>query len=92
MASLVPAELLGLTDRGRLAERYRADLAVLDEALEPIETLVLGRTVWSTVADPFPGVPGGHGGAGRPCRARDGTTLPGRRLPTHGRGGGTPCS
>ncbi len=48
MASLVPAELLGLTDRGRLAERYRADLAVLDEALEPIETLVLGRTVWST--------------------------------------------
>ena len=30
MASLVPAQVLGLGDRGRLAPGYRADLAVLD--------------------------------------------------------------
>ena len=33
MASLVPARVLGLADRGRLAPGYRADLAVLDAAL-----------------------------------------------------------
>lgn len=47
MASLVPAELLDLTDRGRLAPGFRADLAVLDGALEPLETLVAGASVWS---------------------------------------------
>lgn len=46
MASLVPAELLGLADRGRLAPGLRADLAVLDGTLEPLETLVAGATVW----------------------------------------------
>lgn len=46
MASLVPAELLDLTDRGRLAPGFRADLAILDGSLEPLETLVAGTSVW----------------------------------------------
>jgi len=47
MASLVPALLLGLTDRGRLEPGYRADLAVLDGNLRPLETLVAGKVVWT---------------------------------------------
>jgi N-acetylglucosamine-6-phosphate deacetylase len=47
MASLVPARLLGLTDRGRLEPGYRADLAVLDRALAPLETVVAGKAVWA---------------------------------------------
>jgi N-acetylglucosamine-6-phosphate deacetylase len=47
MASLVPARLLGLTDRGRLAAGYRADLAMLDARLEPLETVVAGNTYWA---------------------------------------------
>jgi N-acetylglucosamine-6-phosphate deacetylase len=43
MASLTPARLLGLTDRGRLAAGYRADLAVLDARFKPLETVVAGR-------------------------------------------------
>jgi N-acetylglucosamine-6-phosphate deacetylase len=46
MASLVPARVLGLTDRGRLAPGFRADLAVLDERLKPLETVVAGKTFW----------------------------------------------
>ncbi len=51
MASLVPARLLGLTDRGRLAPGLRADLAVLDADLRCVETVAGGRTV-STVRYP----------------------------------------
>jgi N-acetylglucosamine-6-phosphate deacetylase len=47
MASLVPARLLGLTDRGRLAAGCRADLAMLDVRLKPLETVVAGNTYWS---------------------------------------------
>jgi N-acetylglucosamine-6-phosphate deacetylase len=47
MASLVPARLLGLDDRGRLAPGFRADVAVLDRMLRPVETLWSGETVWS---------------------------------------------
>ena len=47
MASLVPARLLGLTDRGRLAPGYRADLALLDERLNPLETYVAGNMLWT---------------------------------------------
>jgi N-acetylglucosamine-6-phosphate deacetylase len=47
MASLVPAQLLGLTDRGRLESGYRADLAVLDVRLRPLETVSAGKTVWA---------------------------------------------
>jgi len=42
MASLVPAQLLGLADRGRLAPGYRADLAVLSPDFEPLRTLAAG--------------------------------------------------
>ena len=42
MASLVPALALGLTDRGRLAPGYRADLAVLAPDFTPLRTLVGG--------------------------------------------------
>jgi N-acetylglucosamine-6-phosphate deacetylase len=44
MASLTPARLLGLEDRGRLLPGYRADLAVLDEEFDVVETLVEGMT------------------------------------------------
>ncbi len=46
MASLVPARVLRLDDRGRLAPGYVADLAVLDDSFEPLETLVAGATTW----------------------------------------------
>jgi N-acetylglucosamine-6-phosphate deacetylase len=45
MASLVPARLLGLDDRGRIARGYRADLAVLAPDFTPLETLVGGLAV-----------------------------------------------
>jgi N-acetylglucosamine-6-phosphate deacetylase len=46
MASLVPARVLGLGDRGRLAPGYRADLAILDGDLGCVETVSAGKTVW----------------------------------------------
>jgi N-acetylglucosamine-6-phosphate deacetylase len=46
MASLVPATLLGLEDRGRLAPGYRADIAVLAPDFAPLQTLVAGEQVW----------------------------------------------
>jgi len=42
MASFVPAIVLGLPDRGRLAPGYRADLAVLAPDFTPLRTLVEG--------------------------------------------------
>lgn len=47
MASLVPARLLGLTDRGRLAPGFRADIAVLSRDFAPLETFAAGKTVWA---------------------------------------------
>jgi N-acetylglucosamine-6-phosphate deacetylase len=47
MASFVPARLLGLEDRGRLAAGFRADLALLDQQFRPVETLWNGQTVWA---------------------------------------------
>ena len=47
MGSFVPARLLGLADRGRIAAGHRADLAVLGSDLRPLETLVAGETAWS---------------------------------------------
>jgi N-acetylglucosamine-6-phosphate deacetylase len=46
MASLVPARVLGLSDRGRIAPGYRADVAVLARDFTSLETLVGGRAVW----------------------------------------------
>jgi N-acetylglucosamine-6-phosphate deacetylase len=43
MSSLVPARVLGLADRGRLAPGFRADLAVLTHDFTPIRTLAGGR-------------------------------------------------
>jgi N-acetylglucosamine-6-phosphate deacetylase len=45
MASLVPARVLGLADRGRLAPGFRADLAVLSRDLEPLRTLAAGKDI-----------------------------------------------
>ena len=45
MASLVPAQLLRLDDRGRVAPGFRADLAVLDAELKPLQTIAAGEQV-----------------------------------------------
>lgn len=50
MTSLVPAGVLGLEDRGRLAPGYRADLAVLDSAFQPVATILRGETAWAAGA------------------------------------------
>jgi N-acetylglucosamine-6-phosphate deacetylase len=47
MASLVPARLLGLVDRGRLLPGQRADLAILNHSYNPLETFVAGKVHWS---------------------------------------------
>lgn len=47
MASLVPARVLGLADRGRLAAGYRADIAVLDGDFTALATVAGGKTVWA---------------------------------------------
>ena len=47
MASLTPARVLGLSDRGRLAPGYRADVAVLGTGFRPLETLSGGETIWA---------------------------------------------
>jgi N-acetylglucosamine-6-phosphate deacetylase len=47
MASLVPARVLGLEDRGRLSPGFRADLAILDADLRCVETVAAGKRVWS---------------------------------------------
>jgi N-acetylglucosamine-6-phosphate deacetylase len=45
MASLVPARLLDLADRGRVAPGFRADLAVLGRDFTPLGTYVEGETL-----------------------------------------------
>jgi N-acetylglucosamine-6-phosphate deacetylase len=45
MASHVPARVLGLSDRGRVAPGYRADLAVLARDFSSLETIVGGQAV-----------------------------------------------
>jgi N-acetylglucosamine-6-phosphate deacetylase len=42
-ASRVPARLLGRPDVGSLAPGARADVVVLDDALEPVRVLLGGR-------------------------------------------------
>lgn len=47
MATAVPAGAIGLGERkGRLAAGYDADLVVLDADVQPVRTLVAGRTIW----------------------------------------------
>ncbi|HWW53445.1 MAG TPA: amidohydrolase family protein, partial [Acidimicrobiales bacterium] len=45
-ASRVPADLLGLADRGRLSPGMRADLVVLHRDLQPAEVWIGGHLVW----------------------------------------------
>ena len=45
-ASVVPAGLLGLPDRGRIARGARADLVLLDTALRAQQTIVGGVMAW----------------------------------------------
>jgi N-acetylglucosamine-6-phosphate deacetylase len=47
MASLTPANVLGLADRGRLVAGARADLAVLESDFTPRETILAGETIWA---------------------------------------------
>lgn len=44
-----PADLLGLTDRGRIAIGARADLVIFDKALQVEHTIIGGRTAWRRV-------------------------------------------
>jgi N-acetylglucosamine-6-phosphate deacetylase len=46
-ASSVPAGLLGLKDRGQVAVGNRADLVLLDDALEVVATMVDGKFVFT---------------------------------------------
>lgn len=46
-ATRVPADLLGIADRGRIAFGARADLVLLDRSLHPRRTFVGGTTAWS---------------------------------------------
>ena len=48
MTSLTPARVLELSDRGRVAPGFRADLAVLDADFAPLETIVGGTSVWQS--------------------------------------------
>jgi N-acetylglucosamine-6-phosphate deacetylase len=43
-----PADLLGLGDRGRLRVGARADLTILDDECNLVETVVAGDTIWSS--------------------------------------------
>lgn len=47
MSSLVPALVLGIADRGRLAPGYCADLAILDSSFRPLETVCGGESAWT---------------------------------------------
>lgn len=46
MASRTPADLLGLTNKGRIAPGCDADLVVLDESLHVQQTLVAGEVIY----------------------------------------------
>jgi N-acetylglucosamine-6-phosphate deacetylase len=43
MAARIPAEFLRLKDRGRIAPGYRADLVLIDDSLQVVETWIGGK-------------------------------------------------
>jgi len=43
-----PAEVLGISDRGRIALGARADIVVLDESLHVVQTFVGGEPAWKS--------------------------------------------
>ena len=47
MASRTPARIMGLADRGEIAEGLRADLILFDEAIHVSRTIVGGRSVYA---------------------------------------------
>ena len=54
MASLTPATVIGLgATKGSLAAGKDADLAVYSADLQPLRTIIAGRTVWSRDPDPL---------------------------------------
>ena len=64
MASRNPAEFLGLGDlMGRIAPGYRADLVLLDEGLNVLDTWIGGRSLSDPeAASPAPRQASGQGG------------------------------
>lgn len=48
MATLNPASVLELDDRGMVSEGYLGDLAILDKNLEIVATIVRGEIFWSS--------------------------------------------
>ena len=49
-ATATPAQVVGLTDRGRIAPRTRADLAVIDERGTVQTTICAGHVAYATAA------------------------------------------
>jgi len=47
MASTYPAEVIGTTDRGRLAKGLRADFAHFAEDMTPRQTFIAGASAWT---------------------------------------------
>ena len=45
MASLTPARVMGFDDRGELAVGKRADIVILDDALQLQRVILFGETV-----------------------------------------------
>ena len=46
MASSTPAKVLGLSSQGCLEQGFDADIVILDEGLEVVETIVMGETAY----------------------------------------------
>ena len=55
MASLTPAMVIGVdANKGSLAAGKDADMAVYSADLQPLRTVIAGRTVWAQRADARP--------------------------------------
>ena len=82
LCATTPARALGRPDLGRLEEGAAADLVVLDEAFQVVQTWVAGEPAWNPAGRP----------AVSPQRGRDGSHPPARvgarREPARHRAGG----